>query len=124
MWTSPSPKLRLLRNRSFSALWTAGFISLTGDWLLGVALPIYVYQLTRSPAATATAVASRVVVSLVVSPLAGVYVDRWDRKRVMVFANLLQALVILPLVAVTTADRLWLAYGVIAVQAALAMFVI
>jgi MFS family permease len=113
-----------MRNRSFSSLWTAGLISMAGDWLLGVALPIYVYQLSHSAAATATAVAARVVVSLLVSPLAGVYVDRWDRKRVMIFANLLQALVILPLIAVTSADRLWLAYAVIAVQAVLAMFVV
>lgn len=84
-----SPQFRLFRNRSFSALWTAGFISLTGDWLLGVALPIYVYQLSHSASATATAVACRVVASLFVSPLAGVYVDRWDRKRVMIVANLL-----------------------------------
>jgi MFS family permease len=118
-----SPQLRLLRNRSFGALWTAGLISMTGDWLLGVALPIYVYQLSHSAAATATAVAARVIASLVVSPLAGVYVDRWDRKRVMIYANLVQALVILPLVAVTSADRLWLAYVVIAAQAVAAMFV-
>ena len=33
-----SPQLRLMRNRSFSSLWTAGLISMAGDWLLGVAL--------------------------------------------------------------------------------------
>jgi MFS family permease len=119
-----SPPLRLLRNRSFGSLWLAGFVSMTGDWLLGVALPIYVYQLSHSAAATATAVACRVAVGLVISPVAGAYVDRWDRKRVMIFANVLQALVVLPLLAVTAADRLWLAYAVIAVQSVLAMFVI
>ncbi len=97
---------------------------MTGDWLLAVALPIYVYQLSHSPAATATAVAARVVVGMLVSPIAGVYVDRWDRKRVMIVANTLQALVILPLIAVTSVDRLGLAYAVIAIQTVLATFTI
>ncbi|HCU48939.1 MAG TPA: hypothetical protein DGG94_03880, partial [Micromonosporaceae bacterium] len=55
-----SPWLRLLRIRGFSLLWTAGLISMTGDWLLRVALPIYVYQLSDSAGATAAAVAARV----------------------------------------------------------------
>jgi MFS family permease len=119
-----STRLLLLRHRSFGLLWTAGLISMTGDWLLMVALPIYVYQLTGSPSATAGAVAARVVITLVVSPLAGVYVDRWDRKRVMVFANVLQAATLLPLLAFDSANRLWLAYLVIAAQALLTAFAI
>jgi MFS family permease len=119
-----SSQLRLLRNRSFGLFWAGGLISMTGDWLLIVALPIYVYQLTGSATATAGAVAARVIITLVVSPLAGVYVDRWDRKRVMVLANLLQALTLLPLLAFDSPGRLWLAYAVIAAQALLSVFAI
>ncbi|HCT79507.1 MAG TPA: MFS transporter [Micromonosporaceae bacterium] len=118
-----SPWLRLLRIRGFSLLWTAGLISMTGDWLLRVALPIYVYQLSDSAGATAAAVAARVGMGMLAAPLAGVLVDRWDRKRVMVIANLAQAITLLPLLAVDSAGELWIAYLVIAAQCVCAVFV-
>jgi len=77
----------LFRNHGFALLWTGGLISLTGDWVLRVAVPIYVYRMTGSPAATSAVVAVIVAVSLLVGPLAGVLVDRWDRRRVLIVAN-------------------------------------
>ncbi len=118
-----SSQLRVLRNRSFGLLWTAGLISITGTWLLSVALPIFIYKLTDSPAATATAVGVRVAAALISAPLAGVYVDRWDRRKVLVYANVLLAATLLPLLAVDSAGELWIAYLVIAAQAVLAVFV-
>ena len=118
-----SSQLRVLRNPSFGLLWTAGLISITGTWLLSVALPIFIYKLTDSPAATATAVGVRVAIGLIAAPLAGVYVDRWDRKKVLIYANVLHAVTLLPLLAVDSADDLWIAYLVIAAQALFAVFV-
>lgn len=113
----------LLRRRGFVLLWTAGLISLTGDWLVRVALPIYAFQLTGSPVTTATVVGAGVAARILVGPLAGLYVDRWDRRRVMLGANLLQAAALLPLLAVTAADQMPIAYGVVFAQAVLAQFV-
>ena len=118
-----SSQLRVLRNPSFGLLWTAGLISITGTWLLSVALPIFIYKLTDSPAATATAVGVRVAVGLIAAPLAGVYVDRWDRKKVLIYANVAHAVALLPLLAVDSAGDLWIAYLVIAAQAMFAVFV-
>jgi predicted MFS family arabinose efflux permease len=118
-----SSQLRVLRNPSFGLLWTAGLISITGTWLLSVALPIFIYKLTDSPAATATAVGVRVAVGMIAAPLAGVYVDRWDRKKVLIFANVLHAVTLLPLLAVHSAGDLWIAYLVIAAQASFGVFV-
>jgi MFS family permease len=114
---------RLFRNRGFALLWTGGLISLTGDWVLRVAVPIYVYRLTGSPAATSAAVAVVVTVSLLVGPLAGVLVDRWDRRRIMIGANAAQALLLLPLLLVDRAAELPLLFAVLAVQTALAQLV-
>ena len=118
-----SSQLRVLRNPNFGLLWTAGLISITGTWLLSVALPIFIYKLTDSPAATATAVGVRVAVGMIAAPLAGVYVDRWDRKKVLIYANLLHAVTLLPLLAVNSAGDLWIAYLVIAAQSMFAVFV-
>ncbi len=117
-----SSQLRVLRNPNFGLLWTAGLISITGTWLLSIALPIFIYKLTDSPAATATAVGVRVAVGLLAAPLAGVFVDRWDRRKVLIATNVLHAATLLPLLLVTSAGDLWIAYAVIAAQACFAIF--
>jgi len=98
-------------------------ISMIGDWTLRVAVPIYVYQLTESPAATSAVIAVIVVVSLVVGPFAGILVDRWDRRRVLVLANAAHAVTLLPLFLVNREADLPLLFAMLAVQTALAQFV-
>jgi MFS family permease len=115
--------LAVLRQRNFALVWVAGLISLTGDWLLMVALPLFVYDLTGSTAATAATAATRVLPNLLVGPVAGVFVDRWDRRRTMVTFNLLLGLSLLPLLVVRSIDWLWLLYLVSLTQSSLARFV-
>jgi MFS family permease len=113
----------LFRNRGFTLLWTGGLISLTGDWVLRIAVPIYVYRMTGSPAATSAVVAVVVAVSLLVGPLAGVLVDRWDRRRIVIVANAAQAVLLLPLIMVHRASQVPLLLAVLAVQTALSCLV-
>ena len=82
---------------AFRRLWIAGFVSEIGDWVLLVALPVYVYQRTGSTAATATTFVVALLPSLALSPLAGVLADRWDRRRLMLLISLAQAVTLLPL---------------------------
>lgn len=112
----------LLRQRDFALLWFGGLISIMGDWVLGVALPFFVYQVSGSTIATAVMVAAELLPRLLFGSIAGVFVDRWDRKKVMVIASLSQGLVILPLFLVQSAETLWIVYVVSFIQVTLAIF--
>jgi MFS family permease len=114
--------LAVLRQRNFALVWFAGLISLTGDWFLMVARPLVVYELTGSVAATALAAASRLLPQLLLGSVAGVFVDRWDRRRTMLICNLLLGCGLLPLVLVRSADWLWILYLQSIVQSILAQF--
>lgn len=111
-----------LRRRDFSLVWSAGLISQTGDWVLYVALPIYVYRVTGSALATSIMFLVEIAPILVLGSVAGVFADRWDRKRTMVIANLLMAIGLLPLLLVHSAATVPIAYAVSFIEAVVAQF--
>jgi MFS family permease len=110
--------LRLLRQRNFGLLWVGGLISMIGDWVLFVGLPFEIYRLTGSTLATGGMVLALLVPRIVLGSVAGVYVDRWDRRRLMIAVNILLALFLLPLLAVG-AVGLWIAFIVLVVESCL-----
>ena len=85
-----SPYLRLVRNRNFSLLWTGQLISMLGD-------RIHVIALGALVAGRGTALevgltfAATAVPSVLLGPLAGVLVDRWDRRRTMIACDVVRA---------------------------------
>jgi MFS family permease len=89
-----SPYLRLVRNRNFSLLWTGQLVSMLGD-------RIHVIALGALVAGRGTALevgltfAATAVPSVVLGPLAGVLVDRWDRRRTMIACDVVRALLVL-----------------------------
>lgn len=80
--------------RDFRFLWGGRAISLLGSWLLVVAVPAHVYALTGSLFATGLTLAAEYLPALLLGPVAGVLVDRWDRRRVMIVADLFRAVAV------------------------------
>ena len=113
--------LAVLRRRDFSLLWLSGLVSVAGDWVLMIALPYYVYVTTGSTLATAGMTAAELAPAILLSSFTGVLADRWDRKRILVVANLLQALVVASLLLVGE-GWLWVVYVVAALQSTVAAF--
>ena len=103
--------LRLLRDRNFCLLWVGQFISILGDWVLFIALPFYTYSLTGSVLATGAMFMVSTLPRLLLGSVAGVFVDRWDRKRTMIVADVLRIFLILMLLFVRSRDWLWLIYA-------------
>ena len=112
----------VLRNVSFALLWTAGIVSAVGDWALTIGLAYFVYTLTRSTLATGTLFLAAVLPQLAVGWAAGVFVDRWSRKRTIVAVNLLLAVGLLPLLLVRSTGQLWIVYAVAIFEACIVPF--
>ncbi len=109
----------LWRQPAFRSLCMAGLVSDTGDWLLFIALPIVVYQLTGSALGTSLAFLVELAPGIVLAPLAGWCADRFDRRRVLIVVSGLQAAALVPLLVVHTRAELPVIYAVILLEATL-----
>src|SRR6266851_8325995 len=82
---------RVLSNRPFSLLWAGPLVSQSGDFIFDVAAIWYVLQLTGDPFKVGLAVATILLPANFIGPIAGVYLDRFNRRDVMLASNLVQA---------------------------------
>lgn len=114
--------LATLRNRNFALLWLGGLISFVGDWALFIALPVFVYELTGSTLATGGMFIAQTLPRLLLGSIAGVFVDRWDRRWTMIAANLLCAAALLLLLPVRSPADLWLVYMAAFLQTSISLF--
>src|ERR1051325_11459993 len=115
---------RLLRgNRDFTLLYIGTLISLGGDWFLTVALLDLVLQLTGSATLASVMLLCQSLPIFIFTPLAGPVIDRVDRRKLMVWMDVMRTgACLLPLLARTPA---WLpiAYlGVVIISAGSAYF--
>jgi MFS family permease len=114
--------LTTLRQRNFGLLWLGGLISMLGDWALLTALPFFIYERTGSALAASGMLIAYVAPGLLFGSLAGVFVDRWDRRRTLIAANLLRAPLLLLLLLVRSPDWFWLVYVVAFAEATIGQF--
>lgn len=110
-------------NVNFRRLWAGGVISMLGDWFNTLALYQLVYQLTgaaggaaASPLALGAVFIAKLLPWAVASPVAGLVADRFNRRRLMIGADLARAVLVLGFLLVDTASELPLLYALIALQ--------
>lgn len=108
----------LWKSRDFRLVLGGGLVNNIGDWLLALALPIFVFTESGSGRNAAAVFLVELIVGVFLGPYGGSLADRWDLRRTIVATNLLQAVTLLPLLAVH-GDRLWPAFVVAAAQAIL-----
>jgi MFS family permease len=115
--------LDVLRVPGFALLLGGNLVSSLGSWLLVVAVPYHVFQLTGSAGATGLTLAAESLPALLAGPFAGVLVDRWDRRTVMIVTDIVAAVALLGLPLADRPDRLgWLYAALVLESLALVLF--
>ncbi|MGP8072333.1 MAG: MFS transporter [Thermoplasmata archaeon] len=85
---------RALKSRPFFLLWVSQLISQSGDFVFEVALLWLVLEVTGSVFAVGLVVAVTMLPGVVLGPFLGVYVDRWDRRRILIVTNVAEGVVV------------------------------
>lgn len=112
------PYLTLLRgNPAFTRLFAAQLISFAGDWFATVALLGLALQLTGSPAVASLMLVVQTGAFALAAPLAGVLADRYDRRRLMILADVARVPVALAFLLARDPDTLWIAFAAAALLA-------
>src|SRR6185437_9320492 len=104
----------LLRgNRNLSLLFGGQIVSALGDWAYITALVILVYQLTGSATLAASLTFVRLLPYALFLPIGGVLADRFDRKKLMIAADLGRAVCMVGLLTVHSAQTVWIAFPLV-----------
>ena len=99
-----------LRIPDFRLLWGGGLISSLGSWLLVIAIPAHILAATGSLRDTGLTLAAEYLPQLVLGPVAGAVADRWDRRRLMIAANLFCAGAVAVMLLGASPGRYWVLY--------------
>src|SRR6187549_2546425 len=105
----------LRNNRNFRLIYIGQTISQLGDWFNAVAVFALLLDLTGSATAVAWMMIVQFLPVAIVGPLAGVVVDRVDRRRLMIVTDLLRGSLVLVLLVIRRPDQVWIAYVVMAI---------
>src|ERR1700722_16917611 len=101
--------LRALRHPNFRLFFCGQSISLVGTWITRLATAWLVYRLTGASLLLGVISFAGQIPTFLVAPLAGVWVDRWDRRRVLLVTQVLAAVQSLLLAGLTLSGRITIA---------------
>jgi len=92
------PYRAVLSNKRFRRLWVSQFVSGTGDWLvIGLLIPLVTTLSGGSSFAVAGIMIAKILPSLFLSSFTGVFVDHFDRRKVMIACDATRAILALGL---------------------------
>lgn len=116
MSTPAASPFAVFRRRSFTLVWTAQLISTIGDALTALVAGILVFRLTGSAASVGFMLMATALPTLLVGLIAGVFVDRYDRKRIMWVSHLLRGAIVAAIPFLVGLGLIWLyvAVGLVA----------
>ncbi|MCL4833054.1 MAG: MFS transporter [Caldilineaceae bacterium] len=112
----------LQENQDFRNLWLGQIVSLLGDWFNLIGSAALIATLTGSGMAISGLFVVRMLAPFLISPLAGVVTDRYDRRMILIVADLLRAVIVLAFLLVRSAEMVWLLYLLTALQLAVSGF--
>lgn len=129
--TSPGPQprgdaeggfLALMRHRNYALLWSGQLVSQLGDRFHWVAISLWVYAATGSALSVSYALMALVVAPAVVGLYAGALVDRLDRRRILIIADLVRAGLVAAIPWLMEHGIIWVYLDLFLVSAASAFF--
>ncbi len=104
-------------NPQFLRLWLASVVSLLGDWFGTLVLSAMVYEFSgRSGVALSAYLLTRILPPIFISPLAGVLIDRFNRRALLIFSDVARSVIVLGLLFAREPGDLWLVYVLSATQ--------
>jgi CRP-like cAMP-binding protein/predicted MFS family arabinose efflux permease len=119
--TAKTSPFAVFRKRSFTLLWIGRLISTSGSALTDLAAGILIYRLTGSALSVGLLLMVTALPSLVLGLLAGVFADRFDRKRIMLAADLVRAALVVAIPLVLSFGIAWL-YIIVLLSSAVRQF--
>lgn len=115
--------IELIRtNREFRWLWLGQIVSLLGDWFNLIASASLIALLTGSGLAVGGLFVIRTLAPFLISPVAGVVSDRYNRKMILIVTDLARGVTVLGFLLVRDASDVWLLYVLTAVQLGISGF--
>ncbi len=113
----------LIRNNAnFRALWFGQIVSLLGDWFNLIASASLIALLTQSGVAIGSLFVLRMLAPFLVSPIAGVVADRYNRKQILIITDIARAVCVFGFLFVREANQVWLLYTLTALQLGISGF--
>ena len=120
--TSVGYGVLIRENANFRFMWFGQIVSLLGDWFNLIASAALLALLTQSGVAIGGLFVVRMLAPFIISPIAGVVADRYNRKQILILTDITRAITVLGFLFIRDASQIWLLYALTAIQLGISGF--